>query len=291
VKLLFVINPVSGGTDKSDQIEQIKVFCAENGHEADLLLLNGESDNALIRKHVGSGQPDCLVAMGGDGTVKLVAEEAMKAGRPMSILPAGSANGMARELGLPDDFSQALSVIVNGVEQAIDVLRVNNEICLHLSDIGLNAQLIKYYKQNNLRGMIGYARGVARVLVRQRTLHVHIRTHDTLLRREAVMVALANARMYGTGAMINPDGDLTDGWFEVVVMRRLSALEILKMFWRFRPYDPTKTEVIRAQGLHIETRRKAYLQIDGEYQGLTRDIRAWILPGALRVRLPVALSQ
>jgi diacylglycerol kinase (ATP) len=288
MKLLLVVNPVSGGTDKTEAIAQIQAFCAEKNLNLDLLMLTGKDDLTLIRNHARQHQPDCLVAMGGDGTIKLAATIALEAGLPVGILPSGSANGMARELDLPTTLIEALKVIAQGYETTIDVLTVNGEICLHLSDIGLNAQLIKYYQQNNWRGMFGYARGVVRVLLNRRVLHVTIRTPHQTFHRQAQMVALANARMYGTGAMINPDGDLTDGRFEVVLLRQFSWTEFLKMFWRFRPYDPTKTEILTAESIHIETKRKAYFQVDGEYRGRVKTINASVRPGALRVMMPLA---
>jgi diacylglycerol kinase (ATP) len=286
MKLLVAVNPVSGGTDKTESVAQIKAFCEQENIDLDLVMLTGKSDHALIRDHVRIGKPDRLVAMGGDGTIKDLAEVALDVNLPLGILPGGSANGMARELELPTDLAGALHVVAHGVEKSIDVLNVNGEVCLHLSDIGLNAQLIKYYKQNNWRGMFGYARGVARVLLRKRVLNVTICTPHQEFQREGVMVALANARMYGTGAMINPDGDMSDGKFEVVLLRQFSWTEFLKMFWRFRPYDPAKTEVIHARSIHIETKRKAYFQVDGEYRGRINKIDAEIMPGALRVMLP-----
>lgn len=288
MKLLVVVNPVSGGTDKSEAITQVQAFCAERNLSLDLVRLTGKDDLEQIRQHARQHQPDCMVAMGGDGTIKLVATVALEAGSPVGILPSGSANGMARELNLPTTLMEALEVIAQGYETAIDVLTVNGEICLHLSDIGLNAQLIKYYQQYNWRGMLGYARGVVRVLLNRRLLQVTIRTPHQTFHRQAQMVALANARMYGTGAVINPDGDLTDGRFEVVLLRRFSWLEFVKMFWRFRPYNPTKTEIMTAESIHIETRRKAYFQVDGEYRGRVKTINASIRPGALRVMLPLA---
>lgn len=288
MKLLVAVNPVSGGIDKTESIAQIRAFCKQKTIDLDLVMLTGKSDHALLRDHVRTGKPDRLVAMGGDGTIKDLAEIAIDVDLPLGILPGGSANGMARELSLPTELNEALEVVVTGREQPIDVLNVNGEVCLHLSDIGLNAQLIKYYKQNNWRGMFGYARGVARVLMRRRVLDVTICTPHQEFHRQGVMVALANARMYGTGAIINPDGDMSDGRFEVVLLRQFSWTEFLKMFWQFQPYDPHKTEIIAAKSIHIETKRKAYFQVDGEYRGRITKVDAELKPGALRVLLPIA---
>ncbi|CCH52251.1 putative lipid kinase yegS-like [Fibrisoma limi BUZ 3] len=287
MKFLFAINPVSGGVAKAGWEDGIRAYFSESVHEADLMQLTGEDDDVRLRERIEQLRPDCVVAVGGDGTVKLVAEQLLKTTTPLGILPAGSANGMARELSLPSRLEDCLDVIVNGQARPIDVIAINgNNICLHLSDIGLNARLVRYYQRNNWRGQLGYARGVIRVLLRKRLLTVQIRTEQQVLNRNAFMVVLANARMYGTGAIINPEGNVADGRFEVVVLRRISFWEFLKMFWRYRPFDSSKTEIFSATSVCIETRRKVYFQVDGEYMGRVARIDAEIQPGQLMVMLP-----
>mgnify|MGYP002777721805 CR=1 FL=1 len=287
LKVLFIVNPISGGVAKDNWEDRIRAFFNDKPFEVLFSWLRGQNDSECIRRELDYHQPDRVVAVGGDGTVKLVAQQLNHTITPLGIIPAGSANGMARELGLPATLEEALDVVAEGREKPIDVLLVNGkDICLHLSDIGMNAQLVKYFEKSNLRGKLGYARGALRVLLRRRRMRVEIRTGDTVLRRVAVMVVIANARMYGTGAVINPDGDVSDGMFEVVVMRRFTLWEVIKMFWRYRPFNPKNVEILRASAIRIETRRRAYFQIDGEYRGRVKTIEAEIRPGGLRVLLP-----
>ncbi|MCY7352126.1 MAG: diacylglycerol kinase family lipid kinase [Cytophagaceae bacterium] len=240
-----------------------------------------------MRHWIKTWKPDRIVAVGGDGTVKLVYEQILGSRVVLGILPAGSANGMARELNIPLTVEASLDVVVQGMVKPIDVIRINqDDICIHLSDIGMNAQLVKYYQENNWRGKLGYARGVLKVLLRRRLLRVEIKTTNETVQRVARMIVLANASRYGTGAVINPEGDVADGLFEVVVIRKLALTEVLKMFWRYRPFDPGKTEIFKATSIHIETRKSAYFQVDGEYRGRVRQVDAEIVPGQLNVMLP-----
>ncbi|GAB3929662.1 diacylglycerol/lipid kinase family protein [Larkinella terrae] len=287
LKFLFAINPISGGQDKSAWETEIRTFFEQQPHSADLFLLDGKNDDIELPKRIETYQPDRLVAVGGDGTIKFVAEHALNAKIPLGIIPAGSANGMARELDIPPTLEGSLEVLINGVEKPIDLICINGtEHCLHLSDIGMNAQLVKYFDEGKMRGKLGYARGVLRVLMRRRLLKLQINTGDSVVQRTAFMVVLANARMYGTGAIINPDGDVADGKFEVVVIRKLSLVAILRMFIHFRPFDPKHIEIFSASSVHIVTKRRAYFQIDGEYRGKIRELTAEIWPGHLQVVLP-----
>lgn len=284
---LFAINPVSGGQDKTGWQDAIERYFADSPHTAHQFSLNGQTDEVELRQKILALKPDRVVAVGGDGTIKLVAGLLLDTGVPLGILPAGSANGMARELGLPTDVDDGLKVLVEGTPRPVDVISVNDgDICLHLSDIGLNAQLVKHYKQNNLRGRFGYLRGVLYVLRQHRQLRLTIEIGDERAHRVAFMVVLANARMYGTGAVINPDGNLSDGQFEVVVFRRLTIWEILKLFWRYRPFDPRQIEIFPATAVTIETHRRVYFQVDGEYRGRVDSLKAAIRPSALTILVP-----
>ncbi|NID11108.1 diacylglycerol/lipid kinase family protein [Fibrivirga algicola] len=280
---LFVINPVSGGTDKTTWTDGIEAHFANLPHTAELLYLDGTNDEELLRQALADLRPDRVVAVGGDGTLKLVAEQLLDTNIPLGVLPAGSANGMARELNIPTDMEGSLNVVVNGEPKPVDLISINDDICLHLSDIGLNAQVVKHYEQNNWRGMSGYLRSVLKALRKRRRLRVEIDTGEDCVQREALMIVLANARMYGTGAVINPDGDLSDGQFEVVVFRQLTFWGLLKLFWRYRPFDPRHIEVFTATSVKIETQRRAYFQVDGEYRGLITKLIARIRPGAIKI--------
>ncbi|GAB4017598.1 diacylglycerol/lipid kinase family protein [Spirosoma koreense] len=284
---LFVINPVSGGQSKTSWEDGIKTYFSNTPHTIHQIYLNGKTDAELIRQALAKHKPDRVVAVGGDGTLKLVAEQVMNQDIAVGLLPTGSANGMARELGIPTDVDGSLDVLVHGVPKPVDLISINDgDICLHLSDIGLNAQVVQYYSKNNLRGKFGYLRSVINVLKKRRLLRVSVTVDEDCVQRAALMVVLANARMYGTGAVINPDGDPSDGQFEVVIFRRLTLIEILKLFWRFRPFDSKNIEIYPATSVLIETHRRAYFQIDGEYGGRITTLKAEILPGALTMLVP-----
>ena len=284
---LFAINPVSGGTDKSVWESGIEQYFANSPHTAHLFILNGQTDDVVLPQKIAYYKPDRVVAVGGDGTIKVVATAVLHTGIPLGILPAGSANGMARELGIPPDVSSSVALVVDGVPKPTDVVLLNGQdVCLHLSDIGLNAEVVQYYQRNNLRGKLGYLRSVIKVLRKHRLLRVSVTIGDKCVERVAFMVVLANARMYGTGAVINPNGSPFDGQFEVVIFRRLTIWEIVKLFWQYRPFDPKNVEIHPATSITIETHRKAYFQVDGEYRGRITKLTAEIKPGALQVIVP-----
>jgi diacylglycerol kinase (ATP) len=286
-KLLFVINPISGGYKKIDMQEGIHRYYKNKSHTIQVLELSGRNSGLDVYEKIKNWQPDVVIAVGGDGTIKMVAEQLQGTPIPLGILPAGSSNGLAKELGIPSSLPEALDNIMNGVVKNVDLIKLNGkEVCVHLSDIGLNALLVKYYAMGGVRGKWGYAKAIFRVFLQRQLLKTELYIDGERTEKKAFMIVLANARTYGTGAVINPQGDLGDGRFEVVIIKELSLWEVLKMLIINKPFDPAKIEILQATDIRIDIAKRAHFQVDGEYRGKLSSVHAKILPAALRLIIP-----
>ena len=289
LKILFVINPGSGAKTNTNWEEVIAAYFKRLPHAVEYFILSKENPQDALKRRIEKVRPQRVVAVGGDGTVSMVARQLVGTDMAMGILPAGSANGMATELNIPATPVDALNVVINGRVQCCDLIKINNnQICLHLSDIGLNAQLIKYFDEGKLRGKLGYARVILKTLWHKEIMHVDIQTRDKEIKRKAFMVVLANASKYGTGAVINPEGQLHDGYFEVIVVRRLALSELLKMLIKPQPFNPKKIETIQAKAVTIQTLKHVHFQIDGEYMGKVKQVEASILTQQINLMLPLS---
>lgn len=280
--LLFIINPGSGNktVNWSNEIDR---FFAGQPYRVEKYLLTPACTVTGIKDKISQSKPDRVIAVGGDGTVKLVAECILHSGIVLGILPAGSANGLAKELGIPTDVQGALKHLLKNETQQIHLIQINNQLCVHLSDIGFNASVIKIFEASKQRGMWGYVKAAWRVLWRHSVMLATIKTDKDTIRREAAMIVIANATRYGSGAVINPAGRLNDDLFEIVIIRKVSFSEIFKMMVTHQPYDKTKTELYQSQSLQINSRKKVHFQIDGEYMGKINKIDAVIIQKALYV--------
>jgi diacylglycerol kinase (ATP) len=288
LKILFVINPVSGGKEKHDWEASIREFFKDKTYTIDFYLLTGTNDKISIQHHIERMKPNRVVAVGGDGTIKMLADILKETQISLGILPAGSANGMAKELRIPAITEEALKIIINGQTKKLDLIKINEEqICFHLSDVGLNALLIKHFESSKGRGMWGYGQMVLKALWKKTLMYVTVKTDMAEIRRKAFMVVIANAQTYGTGAVINPEGKLDDGRFEIVVIRKLHLFELLKMLITHKPFHQKRIEVFQTKNVELHLKRKAYFQVDGEYLGKTICVKARILPQILNVMLPV----
>jgi YegS/Rv2252/BmrU family lipid kinase len=288
LKILFVINPGAGRKRKINWEKVIHDYFKSLPHAIDFFLLTVKNDAVSLQHWIEKFNPQRVVAVGGDGTVSFIARQLLNSSIAMGVLPGGSANGMAKELEIPAAAEAALDIIVNGEIKRCDLICINEKhYCLHLSDLGINAQLIKYFEEGNIRGKLGYARVALKVLLNKRRMHVNIKTDKEEINTNAFMVVIANASKYGTGALINPKGDLGDGLFEIVIVRRLALWPVLKVFLKFKRLTPKKIELIQAKSAEIKTTKKIHFQVDGEYLGKVNYVKADIMPSQLNLVLPV----
>lgn len=282
--ILFILNPISGGKKKVDWPALIKKYFSGRSEQIKTLELTGKNDAIVIRRLIKDLGPQKVVAVGGDGTINLVAKELLNTLIPLGILRGGSANGMATELKIPTDPVEAMDVIIKGSTTECDAIKINkNDISIHLSDLGLNARLVKYYEKSSIRGMWSYAKLLLKILIEGRLMLASIKTGEMEMKVAAYMIVLANASKYGTGAVINPEGLVHDGKFELVVVRRISIIALIKMFLSKKPFDPQKVEIFEATDAEITVKRSVHFQVDGEYKGKLKKINASIVPSALHI--------
>lgn len=284
MKLLFVINPGSGSHDLNLK-EVISAHFSSKDITIELFELPKDCSLKNIKEKINQEKADRVVAVGGDGTLKLVAECLLNTGIPIGIIPAGSANGMAKELGIPTDIELALDLVISGKPHQIHAIKLNDELCIHLSDLGFNAYLVKKFDTMPERGMWGYAKATWHALWNHKRMQIELNIKGATIKSAAAMVAIANATMYGTGLKINPDGKLDDELFEIVVVKDYSYLEILKIWLTKLPFNPKKIEVFQTSRVKISSKHKAHFQVDGEYIGKVNEVTAKILPASVTVIL------
>ena len=281
-KILFVVNRGSGNKE-IDYVKEIKSFFDNKKEEFEIYEIPDNCSIDKIKAAIQKAKADRVVAVGGDGTLKLVAECLLETKTPIGIIPAGSANGMAKELGVPDDVKEALELAINGKPKQIHAVLINGELCIHLADIGFNAYIVKKFDELPTRGMWTYAKAAWHAFWYHRKMDVEFKIGDKLIKQKAAMVAIANARKYGTGFVINPDGKLDDDLFEVIIVKDYAVMEILKIWATKLPWNPEKIESFQTSALKITTKHKVHFQVDGEYQGKVKKIEANIITKAINV--------
>lgn len=286
-KVLLVVNPISGDVNKDVIFERVIEKTNEEGYDLRIYSTTGDHDLETIQEMVTNIKPERVLVAGGDGTISLVAETIRQSDIILGIIPAGSANGLSADFGLSGSIDQAMEVAFGEKFICIDAVSINGDISLHLSDIGLNALLVKNYEDSDTRGKMGYAREMLRTLSEHENFEVRITTDKEVIETEALIVIIANAQKYGTGVSINPIGDMSDGFFELVIAKKLDFIETAKILAGNTDFNPEIMQVVSVEKATIECLDKeAHFQIDGEYKGMVKHLEAHIIKGYVRVAIP-----
>jgi YegS/Rv2252/BmrU family lipid kinase len=165
-----------------------------------------------------------VVAVGGDGTVNEVARGLIGSQIPLGIIPMGSGNGLARDLGISMNIKKSASLLVEGKIKQIDVCRLNSQRFLCTSGIGFDAQVADKMAKASTRGFLRYIQLTIRESVAFKPFKIKMKVNDILIEKPVFLVTFANARQFGNNAFIAPKADITDGLMDVVVVKPIPKI-------------------------------------------------------------------
>jgi diacylglycerol kinase (ATP) len=232
-----------------------------------------------------------VCAWGGDGTVNEVARVLAGTGTALGIVPSGSGNGLARELGLPWDPVAALGVALGRRERVIDVGDVEGHLFVNVAGIGADAQVAARFnaRPGARRGLWPYVWMGAHELFRYRAVEYTIRVGAESWREEAIVVLCANGRQYGGGAVVAPTARLDDGQLDLVVVSPRPPFETLRdslHLFRGTLDRAPGVRTARVPMVEIAASEPILFHVDGEAVTGGPVITVGVRPAVLRVRVP-----
>jgi len=285
--VIMVVNPISGDIDKETFTEAAQAFAEKENLEFILYETTGDGDISKIKTLYEQHKPQRILVAGGDGTIKEVAEALESHDVILGILPAGSANGLSVDLDLPDALEENLKIAFHNNYMEMDMICINGKKSLHLSDLGLNAQLVKNYENSSTRGMLGYAlQAITTLSEQEEPFTATIMANNQTTECVARMIVIANSQKYGTGVTINPSGKMNDGKFEIVILKNLDLLVFGKIITGNMPVDSEDVEIISTDKAKIAVNTPVSFQIDGEYIGQEKELDIHILHQQMKVAIP-----
>lgn len=282
--IIIVVNPVSGAVEKKEIVDSTLLFAKNENLESILYETSGKKDVENIKNLYNIHKPERIIIIGGDGTIRMVAEAIAKEDVILGIIPAGSANGFALDLDLQLTLEKNLEVAFLHQFMEVDIITINGKISIHLSDLGLNAELIKNYEQGEIHGKWGYALNTITTLFDSgEPFTAKIKANNETFGYVARMIVIANAKKYGTGVVINPNGVMNDGKFELVILKNFDLILFGQIISGNMPSDPDDVEIISTDKATIELDAPVSFQIDGEYCGTETKLDIKILHKQLKV--------
>ncbi len=280
-EILFVINPNSGRKNPKPILKKILQQFPKAQY---IISPSPEVFHDYMRQNVEKYH--VLVAIGGDGTIRSLLPYLKNSERILSILPQGSGNGFARELGFSKNIQKLKQVIQNGETRSVDLLKINDNNCLNVSGIGFDSHVAHSFAKEKVRGLATYIRVAIYQYLKFKTFEATIHINGEKFTGNYFMVSIANTRQFGNNAYISPLSQPDDGRFEIMLMKPLPIL--LAPFFAVRLFTGSlhKTRFIdyhqSSERVKISTSTHK-LHIDGDPERINGEISIHIEPHSIRV--------
>ena len=286
MKIMFVVNPISGGVDKEPFLKSATAFCKKYGIDYHIFKTTGKNDDRNLQDVIKSYKPDRVASCGGDGTTLFTAVNLLDSNIPMGIIPLGSANGMAVELKVaPKPMDALRDLVLSEIISGLDLILVNDEhYAMHIGDVGINAQIVAAHAKSSKRGMGAYAKAFAEMALKAETIHAKIKADGKEVEASGLMYAFCNAQKYGTGVPLTFDGNPMDGKFELVVLEKMDIQSLIKAgLSKFdkKFFDHSASSFHKVSEAEVWFDEPHLLQLDGEIIGEFDYIKAKVLTNAV----------
>lgn len=284
-RVLFICNKTSGKAAAAKDAavahlrrhEHLTLTIADCPDRGDL------SDFIIERK----ASCDLVVLGGGDGTINAAARGLVAAQIPFGIIPLGTANDLARTLGVPEDIEQATDIIANGVERRIDLGEVNGIPFFNVASIGLSTDLAMQLSSGIKKrfGKLGYLIAAVSAMFRARRFHATLESQAGAVDVRTFQIAVGNGLYYGGGMAIEQNAKIDDGMLDLYSLELANAWRLALAAPALRTGDHHAVPGIRAEAgtrFTVRTRRRRPINADGEILAHTpAEFR--ILPKAIAV--------
>lgn len=295
MQLATLIHNRGAGSARDAELERAQALLAPH-FELDVRIATAELTPSLLAQQAVHEGAELLIASGGDGTVSSVAAALIgKLDRTLAILPRGTANSIAAQLGVPADLEQACAVITGGQSRIIDTASVNGQAMLLFASIGVHAQAITEAdpERKRLYGPIAYVFEEVEHMLRDELFEITLESNGQTATCSANAVTVANlARAatllaQGAGSVVEDDGllDVT-----IVAIRGLAEALATSFHLATRAITQTPSErdnvgFFRTTEIRISTREPRRVMIDGE-DATETPIVVVAVPKSLRVAVP-----
>ena len=291
--LAVIINPISGTGGRPEiarqRAERAARLLSDRGVVPNVVLTERSGHARELSLSLIAQGVKTIVAWGGDGTVNEVASAVMLTDTALGIVPSGSGNGLARELGIPLNVDAALRMAIEGDTRTIDGGELDGHVFFNIAGIGLDARVAHRFADGGLvrRGFARYMEITVQELMAYRPDHYTVVIDDEVIRQRTMLVAIANGRQYGNSALIAPDATLDDGRLDVVLVEDRSVLRALSQIPRVFLGQIAQVRGVtmrKATRIEVTSTRPVIYHVDGEPFVGGIEVKARILPGVLKVK-------
>jgi len=284
-KVLFIINPISGGKKKDSVPGLIKQYLDANRYEY-AIGYTASAGHAATLSAEAVGVHDIVVAVGGDGTINEVASGIAGTDTLFGIIPFGSGNGLSRFLNIPLDIIRAIKNINDCRVERIDAGKLNGKYFFNMAGMGFDAHISEVFSHHKERGFMSYVRSAFSEVMNFKPDTYKISIDGKVIERQAFMLSIANSSQYGNNAYISPMASVQDGLLDVCVVKPFPVWKFLWMasiMFTKTADKSSSVEIHRGKHIRINRANKGPVHLDGEPQIAGAELQIDIIPAVLNV--------
>ena len=233
---------------------------------------------------------DLVIVGGGDGTLNAVVDVLLETQLPLGIIPLGTANDLARTLGIPNSIAEACRIIAEGNLKYIDLGWVNNKYFFNVASLGLSVKITQKLNKGLKRrlGILAYAWTALQVLSKTRPFTAMIRVDGQNIKVKTLQIAIGNGRYYGGGMPIAHDAQIDDQRLDLYSLEIEHWWQIFPLLWtlpRGQQGLLSWVRTLKGKEIQIQTRKPHSINTDGEITSTTPAMFR-VIPAALGVYIP-----
>lgn len=285
-KAIFIVNPISGGKDKKKIIRAIGQRLDRSRFEASVVLTEYAGHGREIARDCDA---DVVVAVGGDGTVSEVAQGVAGTGKTLGIIPCGSGDGLALHLGISRKYRKAIRQLSTAEKAVMDYGSINGKPFFCTTGVGMDAQVAWEFARAGSRGLKTYVVKTLSVWWHFKPGHYTLTVDGVAHTLDATFITVANVNQWGNNAVIAPEASVTDGLFDITILRPFRIWDIpgiaLRLFTR-RFTRSRRVDTLRGKEVLIHQEHTAPAHFDGDPVQMGTDITIELHPAAVHVLVP-----
>ncbi len=288
--ICFIVNPISGVGAKNSLYEVINALCNPSEFKVEFAVSQYAGHAKELAREAVESSVDYVVAVGGDGTVNEVAQNVIHTPVALGIVPAGSGNGLARDLRIPLDMKKAIGIILKGSTTRIDYCKANEHIFFCTCGVGFDALVSERFSAEKHRGSIAYMKNVIQEYAKFHPEEYEIVLDDEIIREKAFLITCANASQYGYNAYIAPNANIRDGKVDIAIMSPIHPVEAGPMAIQLFTKQIDKNSRLTYRRSHkvlIRRSQPGFMHVDGTPVTVGKEITVETFPKGLNVIVPL----
>lgn len=266
-KVVFILNPISGTTNKAGIPHLIDKYLDHDKFEYTIQETKRAGHASELAHQATKDGSDIVVAVGGDGTVNEVARAIVETNTALGIIPCGSGNGLARHLMLPINAKGAIEMINKCEIHDLDYGCINGMPFFCTCGMGFDAFISMKFANAGKRGPITYVENVLKEGLKYKPETYEIEDETGTKKYKAFLVSVANASQYGNDAYIAPNASMRDGLMDIIIMEPFDILQAaqvsIDMFNKTIDKN-SNIKTFRSKHIHVHRSQPGVIHYDGD---------------------------